>query len=102
MSFKAALRAVGQAAYVRSIDRYPNVSGIRASESCCARHEHSSCVRDWRRHEGAARAAKIGLDCEDPAVVVGGLVEPELEQDLADLCLDGLGTRYQQFRDRAV
>jgi hypothetical protein len=37
--------------------------------------------------------AKICEDCKNPAVVIGSFVEPELEEDLADVRLDGLGTQ---------
>ena len=46
--------------------------------------------------------AKVGQDGEDPAVVVGGLLEPELQEDLADVRLDGLGTEEEELRDRVV
>jgi hypothetical protein len=42
--------------------------------------------------DSTSGAAKVGQDSENPAVVVGSLLEPELEEDLADMSLDRLGT----------
>jgi hypothetical protein len=85
------------------LDRYPNTHGIRALNSCRARTEHPFYFRDWAA-AGTKKSGvtKIGQDCEDPAVIVDSFVEPELQQDLADVRLDGLGTQDQQFRDRVV
>jgi hypothetical protein len=68
--------------------------------SCRPRHEHPlDLVPAWHTNSGVA---KIGQDREDPAVIVGSFVEPEFDEDLADMRLDSLGTQDEQFRNRAV
>ena len=69
--------------------------------NCQARYERPLYLRDQR---GTTKSglAKVGQDGEDPAVIVGSFVEPELEKDLADVRLDRLGTQDEQLRDRAV
>jgi hypothetical protein len=67
-----------------------NQAGARLN--CRARYERPLYLRDQRDTKKSG-LAKVGQDREDPAVIVGSFVEPELEKDLPDMRLDRLGTQ---------